>query len=113
MTEDEFIERSAKVLGDNWRNLHTNEALGFQKMLMRALLREGLVSVPSEPEPEKNYLTVDIHLRGGSTAYGATIAPPPEDERKLQSLRRAGPNPPLYVDTTAIEAVVQREQISD
>ena len=38
------IEQATKVLADNWRNMHTNESLGQQRMLARALADAGLLA---------------------------------------------------------------------
>lgn len=38
------IEQVAKVLAANWRNMHTNESLGQQRMLARALAEAGFLA---------------------------------------------------------------------
>ena len=53
MTDMEHaIERAAKVLADNWRNIHTNESLGKQRMLARALADAGLLASLTEWDVE-------------------------------------------------------------
>lgn len=38
MGTDDAIERMARGLSEHWRDMHTNEALGQQRMLARAAL---------------------------------------------------------------------------
>lgn len=42
-TRDQAIEQAVKVLSANWRNMHTNESLGYQRMLAKALMDAGLL----------------------------------------------------------------------
>lgn len=49
------IEQVAKVLAANWRNLHTNESLGKQRMLARALAEAGLLA----PAPLREVTTAE------------------------------------------------------
>lgn len=46
------IDRAAEAMSAHWRDIHTNESLGKQKMLARAVFesidREGLASAISE-----------------------------------------------------------------
>lgn len=46
---DHAIERAAQVLAANWRNMHTNESLGQQRMLARALADAGLLAPGMRP----------------------------------------------------------------
>ena len=55
------IEKAAKVLAANWRNMHTNESLGQQRMLARALAEAGLLA----PAP----LREEWGTRFGSSEY--------------------------------------------
>jgi hypothetical protein len=52
---DKMIELAARVLSGAWRNMHTNEALGFQIMLARALDDAGLL------KDEDQYWEPDLH----------------------------------------------------
>lgn len=40
---DDVIEQAAEVLAANWKRMHTNESLGFQRMLAQALADGGLL----------------------------------------------------------------------
>jgi|SRR5690625_1255486 len=42
----DIVEQAARVLSENWRNMHTNESLGKQRMLAQALADAGLLREP-------------------------------------------------------------------
>ena len=46
MSNDDVVEQAAKVLARAWKNMHTNESLGFQRMLAGALADAGLLARP-------------------------------------------------------------------
>lgn len=36
--DEALVEKAARALSTNWRNMYANEALGYQRMLARAML---------------------------------------------------------------------------
>ena len=46
VSDEDMIERAARVLAENWRNMHTNESLGMQRMLATALAAANLLASP-------------------------------------------------------------------
>lgn len=45
------LEQLAKILADNWRNMHTNESLGKQRMLAQAIINAGWTPPPQPTTP--------------------------------------------------------------
>lgn len=90
----DIVEQAAKVLSKNWRNMHTNEALGQQRMLAQALADAGLLAIrptkikihkTTNPEAPHHYAIWDSKDRriDGSTETH-TVA-----EVKAQALEEA------------------------
>ena len=46
MNADGVIDQAAKVLSRAWKNMYTNESLGYQRMLAGALADAGLLAQP-------------------------------------------------------------------
>lgn len=110
----DIVERAARVLAENWQNMHTNESLGKQQMLAQALADAGLLAVPARTVPTRDEIadalfqwnTLDdpyfvIYGRSGDDSEGNPYYPiadavltlltnqPTVNEAKAQALEEA------------------------
>lgn len=73
MTDMEHaIEQASRVLASKWQNVSTNESLGKQRMLARALAEAGLLA-PAPLREEWGY------MEPGGEVWSSTV--PGEDTR--------------------------------
>lgn len=78
----DHIDRAAEVLSRHWGDMHTNEALGHQRMLARALDAAGLLAAPRhDAQVAARALrgaaamtdTVKVHAGGGNLVADARV----------------------------------------
>lgn len=74
MSHDDMVDQAAKVLSRAWKNIHTNESLGYQRMLAGALADAGLLARPLPTRYEISEVILAESLFGSRTPIAAADA---------------------------------------